>query len=347
MKKAVIILVVLSMLISFCTISTFAEEGQRDPFYEYHLLISYKVDELREQRNDQIELLQNEMQNYRNESMQLYDESSSTYSQKDQIAYEALIESIALVEEKITAVDEQYYKSIEEYLTSLGMKVIDDFSSSCDVSDIHLSATDAGYMQTTSGVLYSYVTNEFYYHVEYDYAGTFLGAYTGLNDLWGDYDLVSMQHKDNNDWYWNNIIVTANYADGFYGNENATLAGKADKYQILEGNMLGGASAVSNREDFWNGCIFNVRDDQMNAQFDYSSEIRYVTLEGWLKPVGNSTETQVKSEYEHNYKTWVLASVAIGSTELNDDNFSLDVTYTKSSGSWRRSAGSRVCNIPN
>ncbi len=346
MKKTICILIVVSFLIAFSSICTFAEEAETDPYYEYHLQISYKIDELREQRNNQIEPLHDQIKNYRNESMQLYNENSSTYSQMDQIVYDKLIDSITELEEKITAIEKQYYEDVEEYLISVGMQIVDEFSSSYENTDIHLSATDVGYMQTNSSTLYSNSTDEFFYFVEYDYAQTSLGSYLGLNDLWGDYDLVSMQHKENSDWYWDNIIVTANYAQGFYGNPDATLAGKADKYQILENNVSG-VSAVSNREDFWNGCIFNVSDKQIkNTALSYSSEIRYVTLEGWLKPTGDSTVTHVKSEYEHNYQTWVLASVVLGSTNLNDDEFSLEITYVKSSGAWRRSAGSRICAIP-
>ena len=179
------------------------------------------------------------------------------------------------------------------------MEIIDDAEYNEFSDDIHVSATDAGYMQTTSSVSYDSKTKEFYYFVEYDYNEKRALGYYGLDDSWGDYDLVSMQHKENTDWYWNNIIVTANLAHGFTGN---SLAGKADKYQILDKGLFN-ASAVSNREDLWNGCIFNIKDDDVSGPQQYSGHIRYITLEGWLKPTGSDKSTQVKSEYEHNEYT--------------------------------------------
>lgn len=86
--------------------------------------------------------------------------------------------------------------------------------------------------------------------------------------------------------------------------------------------------------------------DEVTAPQGFSSHIRYVTVEGWLKPVGTAKTTQVKSEYEHNYKEMIWDGVTVGATDLDDPSFSLEVSYTNSSGSWRRSAGSRYCTLP-
>lgn len=172
------------------------------------------------------------------------------------------------------------------------------------------------------------------------------GEYVGLNDSWGDYDLVSMQHKDNADWHWNNIIVTANLA---VGNRTSSIAGKADKYGILD-NGVSNACAVSNRNDFWNGCVFNIKDANVKVvtgQSSTTTEVKTVTLEGWLAPTGSNKTANVKSEYEHNYEKNVFSKVEINGVSLDNDSFSMNVTYEKFSGSWQRSSGSRLCTIPN
>ena len=109
------------------------------------------------------------------------------------------------------------------------------------------------------------------------------------------------------------------------------MVGKADKYQILDSGLFN-TSAVSNRESLWNGCIFNVKDDEVTGTGNFSGHIRYVTVEGWLKSTGSGTSSQVKSEYEHNYAKWALSSVSISATGLNDTDFTLSVTYNKESG---------------
>lgn len=330
---------------SFLSVTASATEAKpiTDPHYDYHLNISYSIDTLRAERSAQLEPLQNELTMLRASAKEMYEERA-TFTQATQAEYTALINEVNVLNSQIQEIEDEYFEKVADFLHSQGFvdvdsNVVDDAAS----GDIHLSATDAGYMQTTSSVSYNSSTGEFYYFVEYDYnQQNILGAYVGLDDTWGDYDLVSMQHKENDEWFWNNIIVSADLGIGFSG---TTLAGKADKYQILS-NGLAGARAVSNRNDFWNGCIFNIKDAEVCAHQSHSSEIRYVTLEGWLEPGGSATTCQVKSEYEHNYEEWVWSSVAIGATLLDDENFTMDVTYESSSGVWNRSAGSKRCTIP-
>lgn len=335
----------LSLLMAF-NVSAAEAPGQNittDPYYDYHLSISAKIDEMRELRNSQIETKQKAIEELRTRSMELYENSVNSFSAESQTTYNEIIKSIDLVEEQIKTIQSEYFDNVYSYLRSVGMEIIDTGDNEEINGSIHLSATDAGNMQTTSSVSYSTLTDEFYYFVEYDYnQQNLVGTYVGLNDMWGDYDLVSMQHRENSDWYWDNIIVTANLANGFYGN---SLVGKADKYQILDAGFFG-TNSVSNREDLWNGCIFNVKDSEVTGAQNFSSEIRYVTLEGWLKPTGTETSVQVKSEYEHNYQKLAWNSVTIGSTDLDDPSFSLEVIYEVVSGVWRRSAGSRLCTIP-
>ena len=345
-KRAISLVLVFVFLISFSTVTASAVESNpiSDPYYEYHLNISYSIDSLRAERSAQLEPLQNELTSLRTDAKELYEERAN-FTQDTQMTYTNLVNQIDMINTKIQQVEDKYFNNVASYLYSQGFVEIDsDIDESVTNDGFHLSATDAGYMQTTSNVTYNTTTGEFYYFVEYDYnEQSLFGAYVGLNDMWGDYDLVSMQHKENNDWFWNNIIVSADLGIGFSG---TTLAGKADKYQILS-NGLAGARAVSNRNDFWNGCIFNIKDAEVTAHQSHSSEIRYVTLEGWLEPGGSQTTCQVKSEYEHNYAEWVWSSVAIGATLLDDENFTMDVTYELSSGAWNRSAGSKRCTIPN
>lgn len=345
-KRIISLLLMLMLLFSFMSVSASATTTKpiTDPHYDYHLSISYSIDALRAERSAQLEPLQKELTTLRSDAKELYD-NRAAFSQASQVEYTNLINEINTLNTQIQAIEDKYFEDVALFLHSQGFVDVDSDADEAETSEgFHLSATDAGYMQTSSNVTYNSTTGEFYYFVEYDYnQQSLFGAYVGLNDIWGDYDLVSMQHKENDDWFWNNIIVSADLGIGFAG---TTLAGKADKYQILS-NGLAGARAVSNRNDFWNGCIFNIKDDEVSAHQSHSSEIRYVTLEGWLEPGGSQRTCLVKSEYEHNYAEWVLSSVAIGATLLNDESFSMDVTYELSSGAWPRSAGSKRCTIPN
>lgn len=348
MKKIICMTLIATMIMSLLVFSAsaeeaFAEKNDTDPYYEYHLEISRDLDSMRETRNEQIAVHQKQIEEFRNSSMELYNEFLNTLSVERQTTYSDIVDSISDLEGKIKNIQDKYFSDVYEYLQDNGMEIVDNSNELAVSQDIHLSATDAGKMQTTSSVFYNSATGEFYYLVEYDYyEQNLLGAYVGLNDIWGDYDLVSMQHKENTDWHWNNIVVTANLSNGYYGD---SLVGKADKYQILDTGLFN-ASSVSNREDFWNGCIFNIKDDEISGPPNFRAHIRYVTVEGWLRPAGSAKTTLVKSEYEHNYKEWIWNGVTVGATDLDDPSFSLEVSYTKSSGSWRRSAGSRSCTLP-
>lgn len=345
--KRIVSLLLTTVLMSyflFATASAAEIKPSTDPYYDFHLNISYTVDALRADRSAQIEPLQSELLRLYSNAKELYEERM-TFSLTSQKEYTILVNEIKMLNAKIQEIHNEYFDNVKAFLHSQGFIDVESDAVSTEIFEsFHLSATDAGYMQTNSFVQYHPELGEFYYFVEYDYnQQNLFGAYVGLNDSMGDYDLVSMQHKENDDWSWNNIIVSADLGIGFAG---TTLAGKADKYRIID-NGLAGARAVSNRNDFWNGCIFNIKDDEVSAHQTHSSEIRYVTLEGWLQPDGSQKTCLVKSEYEHNYKKAIWDSVSIGSALLDDLNFSMNVTYTAYSGSWSRSAGSRVCVLPN
>lgn len=344
MKKYLSILLIISTIVSILAIPSYAFETEKDPYYDFHLQVSYHIDELRRIRDLQIEPIQEKIDNFRKQSEQLFSKRSN-FSEKEnmQKEYNIILNNITTAEEEILEIKNDYFNAVDLYLDEIGFEKVNNKDFNNEVSkEFHTSATDAGNMQTRSSISYNKTTKEFYYFVEYDYGyKNLFGTYTGLNDSWGTYDLVSMQHKGVNAWTWRNIIVTANLAYGVAGN---SVAGKADKYKILSSGFYGSPSAVSNRNDFWNGCIFNIRDTEYSGPQSFSSHIRYVTVEGWLKTSGTVKTTQVKSEYEHNYSK-LLAKVSIGSTNLNDNAFKMDVTYEKSSGKWMRSAGSRNATI--
>lgn len=340
MKKVTAILLTFILGIQLFICSTSAESINTDPNYDFHLQISKHIDELRELRNKKIAPIQEKLESFQKQSLELY-KSKSEYTENMQETYNTISENIAIQEKAISDIKMEYFNDIDEYLMNMGFDIIDE-TQQIDYFDklIHTSATDAGKMQTTSKVSYNASKKEFYYFVEYDYTGKNLfGAYVGLNDEWGTYDLVSMQHRDEKNWYWNNIIVTANLPKDLYGN---SLVGKADKYKIID-KGIGGTSAVSNREDLWNGCIFNIKDAEVKTPY-FNSEIRFVTLEGWLRVSGSTKTTQVKSEYEHNYKT-DTKSVSINASTLNNGTFGMTVNYSATIGKWRRSAGSRTCTV--
>lgn len=340
-KKFTALFLVLSLSVSIFAFSASAATVSKDPNFDFHMQISTHIDELRNIRDAKIEPLQKQIEDYQQEAMSLFEEKSQ-YSVTAQNTYDIIVNNIAENEVKIDAIKNEYFNNIKNYLSSMGFDEVEE-TNLIETEDktIHTSATDVGKMQSTSSVTYNKTKNEFYYLVEYDYnAKNILGSYLGLNDAWGTYDLVSMQHRDERNWSWNNIIVTANLAYGFYGN---SLVGKADKYEILD-TGLAGTSAVSNREDFWNGCVFNVKDTEVSGPQNFSSEIRYVTVEGWLKPSGTVKSTAVKSEYEHNYKT-KTATVSVDASTLDNGTFGMKVEYSSTIGTWRRSAGSKTCTI--
>ncbi len=329
------------LIVSAFTFSVSAESENKDPNFDFHMMISTHIDELRDIRDAKIQPLQKQIDEYQCQAKSLV-ETKDQYTSALQEKYDIVVANITENESAIDKAKREYFDNINNYLSEMGFSNPEEINNDGQLEKvIHTSGTDAGKMQTTSSVRYNKSKNEFYYFVEYDYnAKNLLGAYLGLNDQWGTYDLVSMQHRDQRNWSWNNIYVTANLAYGYNGN---SLVGKADKYKILDKGFTG-TSAVSNREDFWNGCIFNVKDTAVNGPKNFSSEIRYVTIEGWLKPSGTAKSTAVKSEYEHNYKT-KDASVSINASTLNNGTFGMEVKYSKTIGKWRRSAGSRTCTI--
>lgn len=346
MKKIVsLILIFVFCLLSF-NIGTYANNNEQDPYYDFHMQVSSAIEEMRFERNKKIQAVEDQMDNLKSSATDLLNERA-TYSVEKESTYKNITNQLSQLNSKVEEIKKEYSTSLENYLKNIGFVLIDDnigFENT-DQKIVHTSAsTNANYMQTTSTLTYYPATKEFYYYVEYDYnQQNLFGAYLGLSDSAGDVDLVSMQHKESTDWYWNNIIVSAEFADTTMGNG---FAGKADKYGIISNCFVPDSpSRVSNRIDFWNGCVFNV-DDTACKYYEYNSEIRYVTLEGWLQSSGTATSSAVKSEYEHNYKKWVLDKVAVSGVNLNDASFSMEVSYSKLSGVWQRSAGSRVCTLP-
>ena len=323
------------------------EKNNKDPYEAFHNEISDMVASIREIGDSNIELIENQIYELNTESVFLLEQNLNINSiESTQMRYNDILSEINELEEEIVAIKKETDQEIASKLKEKGFIFCTSRETESDsdiVNTMRLQGCDAGNMQTSSYVHYYPATKEFYYYVCYDYnAKNSLGAYVGLDDSWGDYDLVSMQLKDDNGWYWNNIRVTAKLAYGFYNNN---IAGIADKYSIIDSG-LSGTSHVSNRNDFWNGCIFNVKDSHISMPQSFSSEIRYVYVEGWLKTAGTSRSSQVKSEYEHNYEDWELGDVKISGTGLDYTNYKMEVSYSHQEGRWSRSAGSLVVTIP-
>ena len=349
MKKIVSLILIFVFCVLSFNIGTYANNNEQDPYYDFHMQISSTIEEMRFERNKKIQAVEDQMDNLKTFATDLLNERA-TYSVEKENTYKNITKKLSQLNSEVQEIKKEYSTSLEYYLENIGFVLIDDnidFEHT-DKKIVHTSAsTNANYMQTTSTLTYFPTTKDFYYYVEYDYnQKNLFGAYIGLSDSAGDYDLVSMQHKETMDWYWNNIIVTAEFANAWDATGSAS-AGKADKYRIINNcNVPNSPSRVSNRNDFWNGCVFNVDDTAIKYSDGYDSEIRYVTLEGWLQSSGTATSSAVKSEYEHNYQKWVFSSVTVSGVNLNDSSFSMEVSYSKSSGVWQRSAGSRVCILP-
>lgn len=233
--------------------------------------------------------------------------------------------SMVLPEQKMQAVRQNYHDVMQAMLELYGGVRLEDDSPD-------MLSSDAGQMQTSSDVMYFSSTKEFCYIASFS-------AKTFLNDMWGDYDLVSMEMKDNNGWYWNDISVAA-YFNNYKMTESSRIEmGMANKYEIISG------SKVSARTDFWNGCIFNVRDQKTgNAIMGNSYGLSDLLLVGWLQTKGSSRVNYVKADYEHNYRAWIWEKVAISTTNLKD--FSLGVEYSSEGRRWLRSTGSKRIEIP-
>ena len=229
------------------------------------------------------------------------------------------------LDQKMQIVQTNYEDEMKEMLESYGAVWIKDDSPA-------LFSSDAGQMQTDSNVAYFSNTKEFCYIAAF-YATTF------LNDMWGDYDLVSMEMKDENGWSWNKISVTAYFNNYTMSDSTMTEMGEANQYHIVSGTL------VSARTDFWIGCIFNVRDQPTgNAILGNTYGLSDLLLIGWLQTRGSSRVNYVRADFEHNYKWIVFSSVSVSGADIK--NFNLNVTYSKESMRWSRTAGSKRVEIP-
>lgn len=72
MKKYLSILLIISIIVSILAIPSYAFETEKDPYYDFHLQVSYHIDELRRIRDLQIEPIQEKIDNFRKQSEQLF-----------------------------------------------------------------------------------------------------------------------------------------------------------------------------------------------------------------------------------------------------------------------------------
>lgn len=226
---------------------------------------------------------------------------------------------------KLNEIEKERYLNLEKALTSYGaVPVSKETLPSVQPKSI------PGDWQTGSDIFYWPETKEFSFYA------WFMGN-TPILDMWGDYDLLSMEMKNDNGWIWNNIAAMAVFNDKNMNPDLAFDVGEADKYHVVSGNH------VSARSDFWNGCIFNIQDKTIQGMM-FLNGLTFMMMEGWLQVCGNSRVNYVKADFEHNYKRHIFDIVAISGSNITD--FNLNVSYSNEGGSWFRTSGSRVAEIP-
>lgn len=215
-----------------------------------------------------------------------------------------------------------------ENLDFINVEINYDANSSDEAVDsISLLAAPTS-LKVSSVIAYYPSTKEFYYYVEY---------VIDLTDDWDTYDFVSMQLKDENGWYWNDIIVTTFRRD--YGFD--VMSGKASKYGVISGND------VYCRADFWSGNVFAIRDGYRPTMFGTQSYINKIIVQGWLQVTGSSTSNQVKSDFEHNYKYILpIFGAEVTSVNLDKPTFKMSISYKNEQQHWAATAGSWAISIP-
>lgn len=234
-------------------------------------------------------------------------------------------QDMVLLDQEIQAIQQDYKDEMRQMLESYGAVYIDNQGTvelRYNPGNVQTHSDDAAYFQNTK---------EFCYIIAFECVPPI------LDDMWGDYDLISMEMKNNNGWSWNNISTTVWVNDLADTGSGMTCLGDADKYHVISGNY------ASARSDFWNGCIFNVKDK--NGQlFAVRVGLSDILMVGWLQTRGNSRSNQVKADFEHNYKKNVFNFFSITGASIKD--FNLQVSYSAEINRWSRTTGSRWVEIP-
>lgn len=297
----------------FCSSGVWAVKGSeivsRDPYEELHREIEEKIKDI--------------YCNYSSQAASVRAEIRNSVETKG-IVSDEVSWAVQPLEREMQMIQQDYKSEMKEMLESYGAVWLEDDSPSL--------LSDAGQVQTDSNVAYMSTTKEFCYIAAF-YATTF------LNDMWGDYDLVSMEMKDDNGWNWNKISVTAYFNNYTMSDSTMTEMGEDNQYHIISGTH------VSARTDFWNGCIFNVRDQTTgNAILGNTYGLSDLLLIGWLQTRGTSRVNYVRADFEHNFKRFIVSSVSVSGADIK--NFNLNVTYSRESMRWTRTAGSKRAEIP-
>lgn len=327
-------------------ISASAEVENTDPYAEYHKMVDDMVSAIVENYENQSNRLETQINEIKEECSIMLQENNAARSanlsvleQADALLYQEKLLEIEALETDQEELEEEKQDAIWNQLAGLGFvngatdgeKFITETGEQIPLQP-QLQALEAGQMQTSSSVMYQPQYKEFYYYVEYR---------GDLADWWKDYDLVSVQHKDDNGWYWNAVTVKGYEVTTNGTNTLLETIHCATKYSITEG------SRISAREDFWNGTIFNVNDrTSQNMGTNYLSYLNKVTVQGWLHVNGEIRSTMVKSDFEHNYQTLLVRGGNITSSILDPVSFAMSVSYETETLRWLRTAGSRYITIP-
>lgn len=228
------------------------------------------------------------------------------------------------LENRLQNIKKEQSETLKQALVSYGAVPIQDENDFAQLKSI------PGDWQTGTDVFYWPETKEI----------SFLTWFSGnspILDMWGDYDLLSMEMKNDNGWYWNNISAMAVFNDKNMNPDNVFDVGEADKYHVISGNR------VSARSDFWNGCIFNIQDETIQGMV-FLNGLTGMIMQGWMQTRGSSRSNYVKADFEHNYRRHIFDAVVVSGSSITD--FNLSVSYSNQGGSWFRTSGSRLAEIP-
>ena len=366
MKKFLRIMSLGISLVVLLTVCSFAKEEEIDPNNAIREETSNLVENIRKNYYNDIDeintqkeelekqtssLLRNSLNNESREILNTYTnttlEDNNIYLDEES-QYNLVLTSIENCNNNIENLRDDMYEEIDRSLKERGYV---NGSSDPEAikrdnievnNSLSLEACDAALLEIPStGVYYHVATKDFYYWCDYDYVGkNSFGVYTGLNDMWAVYDLVSVQHKDDNGWTWRNQRASCYFNNGM-------RAGVTNGDTVIEHTELNTTSHISHRDSFWNGDIYNLKDDSLFiGQTGDEYHIKEISVSGYLLPKGTSKSTMLKSDFSHNYETWILENVGISSALLDEKSFSLSVTYTKEKRAWQRGTAAREAVIP-
>ena len=107
------------LIVSAFTFSVSAESENKDPNFDFHMMISTHIDELRDIRDAKIQPLQKQIDEYQCQAKSLV-ETKDQYTSALQEKYDIVVANITENESAIDKAKREYFDNINNYLSEMG-----------------------------------------------------------------------------------------------------------------------------------------------------------------------------------------------------------------------------------